>query len=308
MVPVIVSDVAAGFGAAVLAAGCYDGSYALQALEARDIGPDHGLHASLLKQLVRRPRWLLAIGMSLAGMALQLWALTLAPLTLVQPTLALGLLLLLYLGVRFLHERVGPREIAAVLAIVAGVGVIAYAAPNKNDAIDSGTMLFVVLGVLLAVTTAPYLARAAAQAHGWPLILSAGAADAVSALAAKLASDALERDKPLLAVAMVVAAGVVLLVGLTSETTALQRIAATKVAPVVLVMQITIPVLLAPVLVGENWGNTPLGGALIVAGLAAVAAGTVLLASSGPVSDLVAGELPRGVRRGELEHERGRGG
>src|SRR4051794_4943242 len=253
MVPVIVSDVAVGFGAAVLAAGCYDGSYALQALEARDVGPDHGLSPSLLGKLVRRPRWLLAIGMALAGMALQLWALTLAPLTLVQPTLALGLLLLLYLGVRFLGERVGPREIAAVLAIVVGVGGIAYAAPNKDDAIDAGTTLFVVLGVLLSVTAGPYLARAAAQEHGWPLILSAGAADAVSALAAKLASDALERDRPLLAVAMVVAAGVVLLVGLTSETTALQRIPATKVAPVVLVMQITIPVLLAPVLVGENW-------------------------------------------------------
>jgi drug/metabolite transporter (DMT)-like permease len=308
MVPVIVSDVTVGFGAAVLAAGCYDGSYALQALEARDVGPDHGLHASLLKQLVRRPRWLLAIGMSFAGMALQLWALTLAPLTLVQPTLALGLLLLLYLGVRFLHERVGPREIGAVLAIVIGVGLIAYAAPNKDDAIDAGTMLFVVLGVLLSVTAGPYFARAAAQEHGWPLILSAGAADAVSALAAKLASDALERDRPLLALGMVIAAGAVLLVGLTSETTALQRIPATKVAPVVLVMQIAIPVLLAPVLVGENWGNTPLGGAVILAGLAAVAAGTFLLASSGAVSDLVAGEIPRSARRGELEHERSGGG
>ena len=103
-------------------------------------------------------------------------------------------------------------------------------------------------------------------------------------------------------------AGLVLLVGLTSETTALQRIAATKVAPVVLVMQIVVPVLLAPVLVGERWGDTPLGGGVIVAGLLSVAVGTVLLASSGAVGDLVAGEVPRGARRGELEHERGRGG
>jgi drug/metabolite transporter (DMT)-like permease len=203
---------------------------------------------------------------------------------------------------------VGPREIGAVLAIVAGVAAIAYAAPNKNDAIASSAKLYIVFGVLLAVTAAPYFARAAAQARGWPLVLSAGAADAASALAAKLASDALNRDDPLLAMGLVIGAGLVLLVGLTSETTALQRIPATRVAPVVLVMQIAIPVLLAPVLVGERWGDTPLGGAVIVAGLAAVAAGTALLASSRAVSDLVTGEVPSDARRGKLEHERSGGG
>ena len=51
-------------------------------------------------------------------------------------------------------------------------------------------------------------------------------------------------------------------------------------APVVLVMQMTIPVLLAPLLVGEDWGATPLGGAVIGAAFLLVAAGTWMLSGS----------------------------
>jgi hypothetical protein len=84
--------------------------------------------------------------------------------------------------------------------------------------------------------------------------------------------------------------------------TALQKLPATRVAPIVLTMQIVIPVLLAPVLVGENWGGTAGGGSVLVAGLVAVTAGTVLLGSSPAVGDLVAGaETP--PRAEPVEHQ-----
>jgi hypothetical protein len=79
-------------------------------------------------------------------------------------------------------------------------------------------------------------------------------------------------------------------VGVVSESTALQRFAATRVAPTVLVMQIVIPVVLAPLVGGESWADTPLGGAVLVGALAMVACGAGLLASSPAVAQLAVGE------------------
>ena len=80
------------------------------------------------------------------------------------------------------------------------------------------------------------------------------------------------------------------IVGLISESTALQRFAATRVAPTVLVMQIVIPVVLAPLVGGEGWGDTPLNGAVLGAALVAIAVGAGLLASSRAVAQLAVGE------------------
>jgi hypothetical protein len=70
--------------------------------------------------------------------------------------------------------------------------------------------------------------------------------------------------------------------------TALQRRPATQVVPIVFVVQICVPVLLAPVLGGESWAHTPLGGVVLLAFLAAVALGAWLLGGTRAVSGLVA--------------------
>ena len=79
---------------------------------------------SLIGQLVRNVRWLGATALSLLGWPLQVLALSLAPLALVQPTLALGLLLLLFLGARVLGEPVGRRELVAVALVIAGIACL----------------------------------------------------------------------------------------------------------------------------------------------------------------------------------------
>ena len=63
---------------------------------------------------------------------------------------------------------------------------------------------------------------------------------------------------------------------------ALQRLPATRVAPIVLAFQIVVPVVVVAVVGGEDWGATPLGGAVLVVGLIAVVAGAVVLAASQP--------------------------
>jgi drug/metabolite transporter (DMT)-like permease len=282
----------AGFLVALAAAACFDTAYAIQALEARSVDQIHALRASLFAQLLRRPRWVAGMALIGAGYALQIVALGLASLTLVQPVLALGLLLLLYLGWRVLGEHVGVREIVGVLAVLAGVTAIALAAPARVETVGLGWDTALALGLLGAAVVAPFALRSRGVVGPLALVFAAGAGDAWGAFVTKLVADELSRGRVVLAIALGVAAVSAGLLGLTCEMTALQKLPATRVAPIVLVMQILIPVLLAPLLVGEDWGGTAGGGSVLVGGLLAVAAGTVLLGSSPAVGDLVAGEAP----------------
>ncbi len=283
----------AGLTVAALAAACYETGYAFQALEARGAGAQHALRVSLLGQLMRNGRWLAATGLSLLGWPLQVLALSLAPLALVQPTLALGLLLLLALGARVLGERVGRRELAAVALVVAGIAALAAAAPQRST-VTGGTGMTIAFAALAALALMPYLLRR--RRAGLLAVLATGAADSVAALAAKLVAGDLADGRwgPAVAVAALAAGAGVL--ATVSEMSALQRLPATRVAPIVLAFQIAVPVVVVAAVGGEDWGATPLGGAVLAGGLAAVIAGAVVLAASPPVSTLIAPAAPGSPR------------
>jgi drug/metabolite transporter (DMT)-like permease len=292
MVPPMDGELALGFALALAAACCYETGYALQAIEARRAPADRALKPSLMAHLIQRPIWVGATALSLLGWPLQIFALAHAPLTLVQPVLALGLILLLVLGVRVLGEQVGPREMAAVALIIASVGAFAWAAPREPGEVERSAGLVVALGLLAAVTVAPYLI-ALIRHRQFPMLLlvaSAGAADGMAAFVAKIVAQDASEGALLAVLAWATLVGGVVLIGVMSESTALQRFAATRVAPTVLVMQIVIPVVLAPVVGGEGWSDTPLGGAVLVMALVAVALGAGLLASSPAVAQLAVPE------------------
>ncbi len=292
MVPLMQTELALGFALALGAACCYETGYALQALEARKQPAERSLRPSLIKNLLTRPLWVGATALSLLGWPLQIVALAHAPLTLVQPTLALGLLLLLALGVRILGEPVGPREILAVVLIIASVGVFAWAAPRETGEVQRNAGLVIALAILAVVTATPYVLGLVVR-RPFPMMLlvaSAGAADGMAAFVAKIVAQDTSEGALLASLAWIALVAIVVLVGLTSETSALQRFAATRVAPTVLVMQIVIPVVMAPLVGGESWSNTPLGGAVLVAALLTVALGAGLLASSPAVAKLAVGE------------------
>ncbi len=283
----------AGLAVAAAAAACYETGYAFQALEARGVAPRHALRVSLLGQLVRNARWLGATALSLLGWPLQVLALSLAPLALVQPTLALGLLLLLFLGARVLGEPVGRRELTAVALVVAGIACLAVAAPDRST-VTGGTGMTIAFAVLAALAVAPYLLRR--RRAGLLAVVATGAADSVAALAAKLvAGDLADERWGVALVIAAVAAGAGALATL-SEMSALQRLPATRVAPIVLAFQIAVPVIVVAAVGGEDWGSTPLGGAVAGAGLVAVIAGAVVLAASAPVSTLIAAPEPGSQR------------
>jgi drug/metabolite transporter (DMT)-like permease len=289
-----VPRLAIGLILACLAASFYDLAIALQALDARAQSAVHGLRPSLIGTLAKRRRWLAATILGLAGWPVQVAALLFAPLTVVQPALAFGLLLLLVAGVRILDEPVGKREIAAVAAIIAGIGGLAWASPNNSHANGTPGHVAIALASVALLAMVPYALaerrRATGGGHGdhgsIAIVLSAGLAFAWTGLSSKLLADALHHGSTGAAVIWGIATALVAFVGLLSEMTALQQRPATAVAPIVFTVQVIVPVALSP-LIGQPWDSAPAGGAAIIPFLAILTAGAVLLSGSAPVAGMV---------------------
>jgi len=275
---------ALGIAAAVTASLLYNTSIALQALEAREVPGEHGLRPSLLGRLLRNRRWLGATALGLLGWPFEIAALLLAPLTVVQPCIASGLLLLLWLGATRLGERPGRRELLAVAAIVVGIAGVAWAAPERSTDHAGATAIALALALVAVPALLPYLLRKplAGQTERLALLatFSAGCGYAWTAIASKLLTDELAAGTVLIGAVWLATAAASEGLALLSEMSALQRRPATHVAPTMLAVQVLVPVVLAPLIFGESWAETPLGGATLAGFIALALAGTMLLAGS----------------------------
>ena len=120
------------------------------------------------------------------------------------------------------------------------------------------------------------------------VVLSAGLAYACSGFMTKFVADAFSEGQILPGLAWLGGTAVAALIGLTSEMTALQKRSAIRVFPGVLVIQIVLAVLCAPLLAGEQWSTEPLELAVLGVSLVVLAAGTAVLASAGAVAAVVA--------------------
>jgi drug/metabolite transporter (DMT)-like permease len=278
---------ALGIVAAIGASALYNTSIALQALEAREVGGEHAMRASLIGRLVRNPRWVAATALGLAGWPLEIAALLLAPLTVVQPCLASGLLLLLWLGVTRLGERPGPREYAAVAAIAIGVAGVAWAAPARSTGHAGAAAIGIALAIVAIPALAPFVLRGRAGVAGTLAVVGAGFGYAWTAIASKLLTDQLSDGTLLVAIGWLATAGVSEMLALVSEMSALGRRPATRVAPVMFAVQVMVPVILAPLIFDESWAGTPGGGAALVGFILVALAGTVLLAGSRAVGAVI---------------------
>lgn len=278
---------ALGILAAVGASVLYNTSIALQALEVRDVPHEHSLRASLIGKLVRNRKWLGATALGLLGWPLEIVALLLAPLTVVQPCLVSGLVVLLWLGATKLGETPGRREFIAVAAIIAGVGGVAWAAPDRTTDHAGTVAIAVALGLVAIPIVLPYLLRKRAATLSFLAVLSAGFGYAWTAIASKLLTDELAAGTLLVAAAWLATALASEGLALLSEMSALQRRPATHVAPVMFAVQVLVPVILAPLIFEERWSTTPLDGAALVAFMGVALAGTMLLAGSRVVGAVI---------------------
>ena len=143
--------------------------------------------------------------------------------------------------------------------------------------------------VLGFVAVVPY-ALGARQRVGALVAVSAGLAYAWTAFSTKFLADGVSAGAWPVGVAWLVATGAAAVVGLLSEMTALQTRSAIRVFPVVLVVQIVVAVMLAPLLAGERWTPEPGIVGVMVTSLAALAMGTYTLASAPCVGRVVAAE------------------
>jgi drug/metabolite transporter (DMT)-like permease len=264
---------------AILLAGATSSLYALstslQALEARREPASEALRASLLKKLVRRPLWLAGAAAGVVAWPLQAIALTLASVAIVQPALGLGLIVLLVLGVRLLHERVGAREIGGALLIAGAIAVIGWAAPAHTPGFTRGGEVAVVAALVLAAAV-PYLLRAAGRAGGLATSCSAGFGWAAVGLATALIDESLADRHWLAALAWGAGVGLASWSSLLAEMTALQGWPATRSIPIVFGIEMVLPAALLPLLTQTRPGHAV---AFAVA-LTVATAGVALLGSS----------------------------
>jgi drug/metabolite transporter (DMT)-like permease len=283
-----------GILAAVGASTLYSLGIALQAMDAKQAPHEEHLRLALAWGLVRRARWLLGTGLSILGFPLQVVALMLAPLVVVQPALATGLLILMLLAERMLGEHAGRYEHIAMFAIVVGVIGAGLTAPSRSTTHSEELTITLVLVGLGVASLLPYMLRALGRSNAVVTMIGAGLAFGWSGVATKLASDDLSSHHLVPAAAWALSTAAASGVGVLSEMSALQSRPAIQVAPVVFVTQTLIPVVLAPLLLGENFSATPLGGVplvlslgLLIAGAAALARSPLLLALMAPeaVSD-----------------------
>jgi drug/metabolite transporter (DMT)-like permease len=277
----------AGVLIALTASALYAVGIGMQAVEARQAPRDETLRLALLGRLIQRPLWLAGAALGVLGWVLQAVALMFAPITLVEPTLAMSLVFLLFLGARRLGEHVGLWERVGVVLVAAGLAGLGWAAPAHSPSHTTGPLLVALLGVLAAAAFAPYFIGVRGQAPPLVIAASAGIGYAFAGLSTKFATDDVHGSAWFGAGAWLAALAVVSIAAQLNENSALQLRPVTRVAPVVFSLNVLVPVALAPVLAHERWSHSTGVRIVLIASIAAVAVGMVVLAHSKTVGALI---------------------
>jgi drug/metabolite transporter (DMT)-like permease len=276
-----------GLAAALVASLLFNVGIVLQALDARVAPRSLGLRVALLGRLLRRPLWLLGLALGLIGVWPQAVAYAKAPFVVVQPVLALGLLVVLFLGARILHEPVGARELAGVVAIIGGVALVAWGAPAHSEMHRGALPVLAVFGGLAAAGLAPFALRGTSWDTGIAVTVATGCAFGATNVATKLLGDNANVGHWATAAVWGGAGALMAVAATIANMTAFQRLAATVVVPVSTAVQTFLPVVLEPFFLREHWSSARYGGAPIIGGLVLAMTGVVVLASTRAVSEIV---------------------
>ncbi len=280
---------AAGLAAALTASVLFNVGIVLQALDARVAPRRLGLRLALLGRLFAQPRWVLGWLLGVIGIWPQIVAYGKAPFVVVQPALCVGLLLVLVLAERLLHERVGRREVVGTVAIIGGVALVAWGAPAHAETHRDGIAVVAVMAALSAAGLAPFLVRGTRLDTGMLTIVATGCGFGATNVATKLLGDDFNLGHYLnAAIWGVVGLGMGIAATITNMT-AFQRRAATTVVPVSTAVQTFLPIVLEPLFLRERWGTAAYDGVPMVAGLLLALLGSMLIAGNPAVSKLIAG-------------------
>jgi hypothetical protein len=290
-----VTNIALGALCAVTASSLFSIGLVLQALEARTIPAHYSFRLSLIGQLAKRRRWVLGGVVMLVGFAFHVTAFMAAPLTVVQPALAAGLLVLLWFGLRAQGQSINRREALGVAGVVVGIVALTFTTPDRTADEAGARSLFISLGALALVALVPHVGalvrfRRGGADTGLLATLGAGAGYALTGLTTKLLSDAIADSEWLLAAGWLALTALVAGLAFIDQNSALQRRDVIEVGPIVFVVPVVVPVLLAPLLVGEGWAGTPIGVLPLLLSLALVCAGALTLSGSAGVASAARAE------------------
>jgi drug/metabolite transporter (DMT)-like permease len=259
---------------------CYNLGVVLQAAEIRRGPSPVPLDPRIFVRLARAPRWLVGAGLNLLGWVLQAVAVTKLPLSVVQPGLAVGFVFLFVLSNLVLGEPVGWREWASGAVLVAGILLVAGAAPPPGAPTSDNRAWALACTPLAAATLLPYVRHGLGREPGWALLgVGTGAAYALTGIGTALGARLLVEDRVPAAVAagaLVAACGAL---GFLSETSALRAGRATAVLPLLTAIDTVVPVAVAPALFHEPLSGAH-GGLAFGAGLLLAAVGIGVLTTS----------------------------
>lgn len=263
-------------------------AYALSAaLQHHEASRQSASGLGLLRALVRRPRWLAAVGASLVGALLHLGALGAGPLVLVQPIGVTALVFALPIGARLNRERVTRRSWTGAACVVVGLpavlGMVAHhphrggppAGRPPHGLLSYPTTALVVGGlVVLAATAALLLGRRRPRAAA--VLYAVGAALCFGLCSAVVRALWLERaGLPVILVGLVAMGTGVVLAQHAYRSGGLGAPLAT--------LNLVDPLIAAGIgvlVLGEPLATDPLRLALGVVGVAVTSVGVVLLSAA----------------------------
>jgi drug/metabolite transporter (DMT)-like permease len=289
---------AAGLIAGIAASVLFNLGIALQAIEARRAPAGLALRASLIWDLLHRPRWVVGLGVEWVGVPLEILAFAWAPFVVVQPLLACGLLVLLAVAGRLLGERPSRDALLGVGLVIVGIGLIAWGAPGQQDTHrGAGAVIAVVAGLVLA-SFVPFALRGRRLDTAMTAVLGSACGFAATNVAMKLMADDFGNDHFLQAGSWVAVAAIAGFGATVTGMTALQRAPATTVIPISTAVQTFLPVALEPLFLRESFRDASLEGVPLLIGIAVMLVGIVVLARTRHVSRLAAGAAMDAQRSG----------
>lgn len=264
-----------GLLAALAAAVAFGVGALLQAVASRAEPASRGVDPRLLLRLLRRPAFVAAVVLTLAGGALHLVALRALPLFLAQTVVSASVAVTALVGTRVLRTRLHRGDLLAVVAVCAGLALLTATAEESEGSTTTASERGLLLVAVLAVVVAGVLAGRLRGAPGAAALgLVGGLGFAVVAVAARLlpslAPGALLADPATYAIA--VGGPVAFLL----YSTALQRASVLVGTAATVVGQTVAPALVGLLLLGDRVrdGAVP----VLVAGLLLAVAGAAVLA------------------------------
>jgi drug/metabolite transporter (DMT)-like permease len=280
---------AAGLIAGILASVLFNVGIVLQAFEARRAPAAESLRASLIWDLLHRPRWVVGLGIEWVGVPLEILAFAWAPFVVVQPLLACGLLVLLAVAHRLLGERPSLDALIGVGLVIVGIGLIAWGAPGAQDTHRGAAAVIAVVAGLVLASFIPFALRGRRLDTAMIAVLGSACGFAATNVAMKLMADDFGNDHFLQAGGWLAIAAVAGFGATVTGMTALQRAPATTVIPISTAVQTFLPVALEPLFLRESFRDASLAGIPLLVGIAVMLVGIVALARTRHVSTMAAG-------------------